>query len=288
MCRARSAEVPAGFTLKTVKRTPVGWQAAFTVPDESILFQGHFPGRPVIPGIGFLCMVDETLSATDGGREGPRYTSGLRRIKFRRLVEKGGTFEVLIGHERTAFGAHHITVGEGGEVVMDGHLIPSDASPSSPDPIPDTDQKPEPCQITLGDIIPHERPMRIVDDLVAIRAGEAVTRSAVLHTWPLVVEGSAPSTLLIEAVAQTAAACVGWEQVGEERARGGDYLVGIRKAHLSQPRIDAGQSFVTRVVTIQKRSNFAVFHGMVTSVGKVLCTATIQAFRPAQGDTKGS
>jgi 3-hydroxymyristoyl/3-hydroxydecanoyl-(acyl carrier protein) dehydratase len=280
--------VPAGFTLNEAERTPTGWGATFTVPDGSILFHGHFPGRPVLPGIGFLSMVNQTLAAAAGVDKVPLHISGLRRIKFRRLVETGGAFDVCIGQERTAAGAHPIRVHQRGDIVMDGHVILSDALAPGPHVLPDTDLTPAPSQVALEGIIPHRRPMRLVDQLEAIRIGEAITRCVVQPSWPMVVDGSAPSVLLIEVVAQTAAACVGWEKIGEERGQGGDYLVGIRRAHLSSARVDAGQSILTRAVTIQRRSNFAVFDGMVTSDGEIMCTATIQAFRPSQEEAPRS
>lgn len=269
----------AGFAMSESGAVGANWQATFIVPPDSILFGGHFPGRPVLPGVGLLSMLDATLAEAKGADNLPLFVGGLRRVKFRQLVECGGIFKTFIRCEPTPTGGHAFSVVMDNDVVMDGLLGTADStllqSAAAQASLP-----PVAPQVALEDLIPHRYPMRIVDELLGIGDDEALSGSVVQAEWPLVVAGSGPSVLLVEAVAQTASACIGWEKRNEERLGGKGFLVGIRMASVLRARIGVGLAITTRIKTVQKRHNFAVFRGTVAAEGRVLCTAEIQAFRP--------
>jgi len=71
----------------------------FTVPAEHPALPGHFPGRPVVPGVMLL---DRVITAVAGGRR----AIGLPSVKFTRPVQPGCEIEVSCeagGDGRVAF-----------------------------------------------------------------------------------------------------------------------------------------------------------------------------------------
>lgn len=67
-------------------------QAMVRVPVDSPWFDGHFPGRPVLPGIAQLAMVQDLIAATlpCGGR-----IAALRRVRFKQAVAPGANLTVV-------------------------------------------------------------------------------------------------------------------------------------------------------------------------------------------------
>ncbi len=67
-------------------------QAMVRVPVDSPWFDGHFPGRPVLPGIAQLAMVQDMIAATlpGGGR-----IAALRRVRFKQAVAPGADLTVV-------------------------------------------------------------------------------------------------------------------------------------------------------------------------------------------------
>ena len=57
-----------------------------SVPADSLWFQGHFPGDPMLPGIAQLHLVMEALKEALG--EGIRL-AGLKRVRFKRVIRPG-------------------------------------------------------------------------------------------------------------------------------------------------------------------------------------------------------
>lgn len=69
---------------------PVSQQVA--VPADSLWFQGHFPGDPMLPGIAQLHLVMESLREALG--EGVRLT-GLKRVRFKRVIRPGEAIAIF-------------------------------------------------------------------------------------------------------------------------------------------------------------------------------------------------
>jgi 3-hydroxyacyl-[acyl-carrier-protein] dehydratase len=73
--------------------------AVFTVivPEDCPFFDGHFPGRPVLPAIGQLAMLTELLRRATGSALSLTGADGLR---FSRQVLPGDQVEVRLGDPR--------------------------------------------------------------------------------------------------------------------------------------------------------------------------------------------
>lgn len=63
----------------------------FTIPAEHPALPGHFPGRPVVPGVVLLDHVVEAVLATLPGRR----AAGLPAAKFTRPVQPGECVEIF-------------------------------------------------------------------------------------------------------------------------------------------------------------------------------------------------
>lgn len=263
----------AAFSLVERADSADGVTATFHVPAASTLFAGHFPDQPVLPGIGLLGMVEVALSS-GGGPEGLSL-AGLRRVKFRRLVETGGTFGVHLSYDPER-GRGTFRVSCDGEATVTGNWsaeVPTDTPREAA-------SGRAPLDLDLDDLIPHRRPMRIVDDLLEVGVDRAISRSTISEAWPLVDDEGASRVSLVELIAQTASASIGWERRKDERIGGRGYLVGIREARLGIGRLPVGASLTASIVTLRKRQNYIIFEGTVAMDGVVLGGAVVQAFRP--------
>lgn len=87
-----------------------------TTDSDSPWFSGHFPGDPILPGIGLLDMVADCI--TSAGEE-PLVMAGLSRIKFRKIVRPGEQLDILAtsGNKRDQY-TFRIT--SGGQDVCSG------------------------------------------------------------------------------------------------------------------------------------------------------------------------
>lgn len=79
--------------------SPEGLVAEIRVAPDSPWFDGHFPGRPVLPGVAILSMVCEMVRRAGLGQDRPVRMSGIRRIRFRRPVRPGERLSVEICRE---------------------------------------------------------------------------------------------------------------------------------------------------------------------------------------------
>lgn len=86
-------------------------------------FSGHFPSRPILPGIALLSVVLELLAGW-GKQTGQRLTLiELKRIRFRRVVGPGEELLVTVRVRPSAGpGQFGFAVEAGGEKVCDGFL----------------------------------------------------------------------------------------------------------------------------------------------------------------------
>lgn len=83
---------------------------------DSFWFDGHFPDEPILPGIGQLGMVADVLGAFF---DRPVTVTGVRRVKFRRLVRPGEELSITAKQKTTNAYSFRMTTGSD-EMVSSG------------------------------------------------------------------------------------------------------------------------------------------------------------------------
>ncbi len=93
----------------------------------------------------------------------------------------------------------------------------------------------------VAELVPHEPPMLLIDELLAWTPERAQVRAQVRAGSPFVSEGRAPALVMIEIMAQAVAAAAGmdWRQRGEDRVERG-VLLGTRELALSVDELHVG------------------------------------------------
>ena len=197
------------------------------IPAESSWFQGHFPGRPILPGIAQLAFVQRALGVP---------LSGVSGLKLRRPVLPGEVLDLLL-EPAGGEGWTRFELRREGEAISSGSVLSGESEAESP-----------PQDTSLGEtaalpLLPHAPPARLVTGVIVASAGEIVCAAEVSPSHPLVEGDRFPSFLGIEAAAQAAAVLEALARHGEDRGPRTGYLVGVREASFAVPFLPVSQSF---------------------------------------------
>ena len=82
-----------GVTLLEEEVGAGGWRARLRVEPSSRLFEGHFDGEPILPGIAQLALVRHGLRVLGGDGMA---LAALPSVRFRRPVRPGDLLEVAV------------------------------------------------------------------------------------------------------------------------------------------------------------------------------------------------
>jgi acyl-coenzyme A synthetase/AMP-(fatty) acid ligase/3-hydroxymyristoyl/3-hydroxydecanoyl-(acyl carrier protein) dehydratase len=64
---------------------------------DAVWFQGHFPAMPLMPGVGMLALVEESIELFWQTATAPAVQiSGFRRIRFRQRIDPGASFRIRV------------------------------------------------------------------------------------------------------------------------------------------------------------------------------------------------
>ncbi len=107
------------FPLLEILATRDGWTCRMAVPADHALFEGHFPGRPILPGIAHVALATAALAAAIGR---PVSVRALPVLRLRRLVTPGEEIELSLEHPR-AGGSVRFEIRTGGESASRGELV---------------------------------------------------------------------------------------------------------------------------------------------------------------------
>jgi predicted hotdog family 3-hydroxylacyl-ACP dehydratase len=212
------------------------------VPADGPLFAGHFPGRPILPGISELALVAAAVAPGGDAAE----VSAIPFVRFRGLVlpedvlavaaeargEDGVRFEMRRAGTVVANGA--LTFGAVPRFDERGSSVASRAASGAP---------------KVQELIPHRPPMLFVERLLGEADDGASCLGRIPHDCALVASGYVPAFVALECAAQTAAV---WEAL--RRSRGGSpaspktgYLVSIRDVILFRHTIPVEADLIATV-----------------------------------------
>jgi 3-hydroxyacyl-[acyl-carrier-protein] dehydratase len=136
--------------------------------------------------------------------------------------------------------------------------------------------------IPAREIIPHRRPMRIVDRLMECDAGAGSGRveAVVRHDgFVLTEKGGVDPPAFFEMIAQAYAAVKGYENLRNGLPVRGGYLVGIRSGVVTGTAFP-GDRLVLFVRTEKSLGDFSVAEGRVSRSGEDLARAVIKVWSP--------
>lgn len=119
---------PFLFIDEIVAMTDTTVVATRTVRADEPQFQGHYPGRPIMPGV-LLCETIVQCGAylmavklgEDAGMKGAPVVARMTNVKFKRMVTPGDELRVEAEHLRSMMDAHMMT----GRIRRDGKVVAS-------------------------------------------------------------------------------------------------------------------------------------------------------------------
>ncbi len=252
--------------------------ATIEVPSGGAWFEGHFPGRPILPGVAELTLVLEALA-----REARRPVSiqGIAFARLRQLVLPGDRLE-LVARERNAtrlridLKRESIVVANGEFILGTPEVSRSDTTACMTSTMLDAIVPP------LDELLPHRPPMRFLTSILRETEHGLTCAARIPGTCALVSGGSAPAVASIEAAAQAAAA---WEAL--RRWRDTDvalprigYLVAMREVVFFAGRIPADRDLLVSVSLEAAAPPLAHYRIEVALEGMLVTRGTIAMQSP--------
>ncbi len=98
-----------------------------TVPMESTIFEGHFPGHPLMPGV----LLTEAMAQTSGylllsmsNFDRMPFLAGLRAVKFRTFVVPGDSLDIeaRVEHDGSGYAMTKASIKRQGKAIADARL----------------------------------------------------------------------------------------------------------------------------------------------------------------------
>jgi 3-hydroxymyristoyl/3-hydroxydecanoyl-(acyl carrier protein) dehydratase len=212
------------------------------VPADGPLFEGHFPGRPILPGIAELALVADALSPVEA--EGS--VSAIPFARFRGVVLPGDRLEV--DSSPRAQGGVRFEVKRAGEVVANGAMTFGDPRARESTAVAMASRATRGAP-PIDELIPHRPPMLFVDRILGEADDGLTCLARIPGACALVTRGSTPAFVGLEAAAQAAAV---WEALARSRATGGPsartgYLVSLRDVVLYRPTLPADADLIVSI-----------------------------------------
>jgi predicted hotdog family 3-hydroxylacyl-ACP dehydratase len=253
---------------------------------DAALFEGHFPGRPILPGV---VLIELAVRAVARQRGEPLSLRGVTHARLRQPVAPGDRLWLSTGDEqggRLRIDVQRVDSHGASERVANGEL---QLGPLVPMPAPCADDASQPGDASaapLERLLPHRPPMRFVSALGAERNDGLSCSVCIPPGCALVEDGFAPALATVEAAAQTAAA---WEAVRRARQPGAagpriGYLVALRDVVLFAARLRAGESARASVWLEAATLPLTQYRFEVESGGAILARGSIGTYLPAAQD----
>ena len=206
-------------------------------------FEGHFPGRPILPGVTQLALVAQAMTRRGGA------LSAVRHVRLRQLVIPGE--ELLLTTRAVEDGRVRFELKRGASIVTNGELTLSESlsdweDSNAPASANESDHPP------IETLLPHRSPMRFVERVFERTDERIVCEASIPSACPLVCEGAAPAIVAIEAAAQAAAVGEALRRIvaGARDAAPSGYLVSLRDIELAVATIPVDAPLIV-VVRLQ-------------------------------------
>lgn len=250
------------------------------IPSSGPLFEGHFPGRPILPAVALLDRTVRALAASGA----PEALRGVANLRLRRPIAPGDVLD-LESPAPSPDGRARFEVHRAAEVVADGVLFLGEPlSPLAAGPIVAGSRaggwRPASQSPNLDELLPHRPPMRMVETIEG-EAEDGLECGARLGAGSAFDSGgTAPALVAIEMAAQTAAlfeALRRRREGGPAGARLG-YLVGARDVEFSCARVPVGESLRVAVRLSAMALPLSNYLFQVAREGVVVASGTLSTW----------
>lgn len=259
------------------------------LPDPA-LFEGHFPGRPILPGVA---LIELAVRAIVQQRREPVSLRGVSHARLRQPVVPGDRLWLAMREEdggRLRIDLQRTDPHGVPERIADGELLLGPRDPTPAVRADEASRPGDPSPPPLDLLLPHRPPMRFVSALGRERDDGLSCSVCIPPGCALVEDGFVPALVTVEAAAQTAAA---WEAV--RRARQADaggprigYLVALRQVLFFAGRLRAGESARASVWLEAAALPLTHYRFEVASAGAVLARGSIATYLVMAGDAAPS
>jgi len=250
--------------------------ATLDIPPGGAWFAGHFPGRPILPGVAELALAADALARETGH---PIALRGIAFARLRQLVLPGDRLEVSA--RELGGGRLRIELKREGELIANGELLLGTPEASRGEAQATVaSSTPESRFPALDDLMPHRAPMRFLTAILHETADGLACTARIPAACALVRDGSAPPVAAIEAAAQAAAA---WEalrrsrEVGVASPRIG-YLVALRDIIFFTDNVPAERDLLVSISLEAAAPPLTHYRIEASLDGKPLTRGTIATF----------
>jgi 3-hydroxyacyl-[acyl-carrier-protein] dehydratase len=246
---------------------------AIEVPGEGPLFEGHFPGRPILPGIAELVLVARALAPGGNAAE----VCAIPFARFRGLVLPAETLSVAASARGE--GIVRFEVRRSGTLVANGALAFGVPSPEQgrASAVASRAVRGAP---PVAELIPHRPPMLFVERILGEADDGATCLGRVPSGCALVEQGISPAFVALEFAAQTAAV---WEALRRSRESGSagarmGYLVSLKDVILHRSTIPADAELIASVGLVALAPPLATYGVDVAVEGERALSGTIGTY----------
>lgn len=260
-----------------------GGRLTVEIPPESPAFRGHFPGRPILPAVAQLALVEQGLARlADADGEAPPAIVEVSGLRLRRTVGPGERLALEFQSIGEA-GTHRFEIRAEGGTVSAGTVRTAIGDPGAEPGTSVPDFAPEALpEVLAHGRVPHAPPALLVQSLVARSASGARSRAVVPPDSPFAVERVAPSYLGLEIAAQTAALVEALDRAQEAAAPRVGYLVAVRRALCSVRSLPVGEPLEVTVGLAGSAPPLSVYEILVERGGRRLVEGTISTWIAAE------
>ena len=135
--------------------------------------------------------------------------------------------------------------------------------------------------LAVEDYLIQQGRMRLVDAIVGVDEGQALTRAVVKSSWPLFKDGLVSPMIIVELVAQTAGINIRWNELQKDKDAppGGGLLVGIKKADFFVNAIAGDSVLFTRAEKGYRYLHYAEYTGVVSIDEESIAEVVLQVVR---------
>jgi len=270
-----------------------GTRLPIKIPSSGPLYEGHFPGRPILPGVGLLDLALRTLATTGVSP----VLRGIATFRLRRLIAPGDVLELDV-QELAPDGRARIEVRRAAELVANGVVLLGEPSSGTGVAAPAREPPSGAGRATfvrrprrasgvpdLDDLLPHRPPMRFVEGIATETDGGAVCAVRVPERSAFSAGGFAPALVALEMAAQSAAVCEAlrrFREAGDAGARVG-YLVGARDVRFARALVPAGETLFAAVRLSGIALPLCTYAFDVARGSEVVASGTVSTWLTATG-----